>query len=85
VVDMPRLETYVDDRTYIQLLQYKEQHSIRSNGQAAKRLLMQVFKQEKEQDQAVMRLNSVIQKLSEENHELKNHIKHLKMKMRVKE
>jgi len=81
---MPRLETYVPDRVYVRILQYKAEHHINSNGKAACEILQLYFQLIKSQDQAVNRLNKVIQDQAKQIKELNNQVKHEKMKQGLK-
>jgi len=79
---MPRLETYVPDSVYVRILQYKAEHHCKTNGKAACEILQMYFQLIQSQDQAVSRLNGVIQNQNKQIQELQNHIKHQEMKLK---
>lgn len=82
MVDMPRLETYVDDRVYVRILQYKAENHIKTNGKAANEILHLYFQLIESQDKAIDRFSKALAMKDSQINEYENHIKHLEMKLK---
>ena len=57
-----RIECYLDDATFIKLVNYQVKHQLANKSKAIRRLMNEFFQARDEQDIAVARLNGVIQK-----------------------
>jgi len=80
---MPRIESYVDDTTYMKILEVRAKNHLKTNGKAAAYLLKMFFSMDKQQDAAVSRLTKVIQEQNNKIINLENQLKHEQMKKKI--
>jgi len=79
-----RIDAYIDRDNFLRLMEFQAENNLKTPSRAVNSLITSFFKAKMRQDEAVDRLNSVIQGYENKVTNLKSEIEHIKISKRRK-